>query len=110
MDLFAPELRRDPYPAYAAVRAATPVLHVPAAQLWAVLGHDAVKRVLTDHAVFRSDAAPARGGAFQWLLFMDPPRHTRLRALVNRAFTSRSVAALEPAVRRLAVERIAATL
>lgn len=110
MDLFSPELRRDPYPAYAAARARTPVLHLPDARLWAVLGHDAVKRVLSDHAVFRSDVAPARGMAFEWLLFMDPPRHTRLRALISRAFTSRTVAALAPAITRLAVERIAATL
>jgi len=110
MDLFAPEHRRDPYPTYAAVRAATPVVHVPDARSWVVLGYDAVKRVLTDHAVFRSDAAPARGQAFEWLLFMDPPRHTRLRALIGRAFTSRAIAALEPVIRRLAEDRIAATI
>jgi cytochrome P450 len=39
-------------------------------------------------------------------LAMDPPRHTRMRALVSRAFTPRRVAALEPRVRDIAVRHI----
>ena len=35
------------------------------------------------------------------MLFLDPPDHTRLRALVNKAFTPRAVAALEPHIREL---------
>ena len=35
-------------------------------------------------------------------MFMDPPRHTKLRAIISRAFTPRSIAALEPRVRELA--------
>src|SRR5262249_39289719 len=36
-----------------------------------------------------------------WFLFFDPPRHTRLRALITRAFTPSSVASLEPRIREL---------
>jgi cytochrome P450 len=36
-----------------------------------------------------------------WFIFFDPPRHTRLRALITRAFTPRSVANLEPRIREL---------
>ena len=36
------------------------------------------------------------------MIFMDPPRHDRLRKLVSRAFTPRRVAALEPFIRTLA--------
>ena len=40
------------------------------------------------------------------MLELDPPRHTRLRGLVNRAFTSRNVAGLEPDIRQIAVSLI----
>lgn len=33
-----------------------------------------------------------------WLVFQDPPQHTRLRKLVNKAFTPRTIAALEPKI------------
>jgi cytochrome P450 len=38
------------------------------------------------------------------MIFADPPRHTKLRALVSRAFTPRSSAALEPSIRQLSGE------
>jgi cytochrome P450 len=39
-------------------------------------------------------------------LAMDPPRHTRMRALVSRGFTPRRVADLEPRVRAIASEHL----
>jgi cytochrome P450 len=44
------------------------------------------------------------------LLGMDPPQHTRLRALVNRGFTPRRVAALEPRIRALCKQIVDAVL
>jgi cytochrome P450 len=41
------------------------------------------------------------GGPPEWMIFQDPPRHLRLRALVAQAFTPGSVAALEPRIRDL---------
>ena len=35
------------------------------------------------------------------MLFLDPPDHSRLRALVNQTFTPRTVNALEARIRRL---------
>ena len=104
MDLFSVSTRRDPYPLYDQLRATTPVLHVPGPDLWVVFGHDAVKRALSDHACFSSDVGPARGNRFEWLLFADPPRHTQLRAIIGRAFTSRSIAGLAPRIRALTGE------
>jgi cytochrome P450 len=97
--MFSEEMRRDPYPIYAQLRATTPVLHVQG--LWVLLGYESVKRALTDTACFSSNVSPTRGEHFEWLLFMDPPRHTELRAIMSRAFTSRSIAALEPRIRAL---------
>ena len=101
MEMFSEATRRDPYPLYAQLRQTMPVLHLEAQKLWVVLGYDAVKRVLHDTECFSSNAAPARGGSFEWLLFMDPPRHAQLRSIVNRAFTSRAIAGLEPRIREL---------
>src|SRR5688572_7578861 len=101
MDLFSESTRRDPYPVYARLRAAGPVLHVPGPDLWIALSYDAVKRLLHDHATFSSNVGPTRSVQFEWLLFTDPPRHTELRGLISRAFTSRSIAALEARIREL---------
>lgn len=106
MDLFSEATRRDPYPLYDRLRRDSPVLHVPTLDLWVVFGYDAVKRALTDHEAFSSDVGPSRGNRFQWLLFLDPPRHTQLRAIISRAFTARSIAALEPRIRARACELI----
>src|SRR5688572_3956270 len=110
MELFSDEARREPHRLYGQLRAAGSVLHVPAASLWLLLGHEAVKRALTDHEIFSSDVAPSRGVTFQWLLFMDPPRHTALRAIISRAFTPRSIAGLEGRIRALSRELLDAVV
>ncbi|HEU0035908.1 MAG TPA: cytochrome P450 [Kofleriaceae bacterium] len=108
MSLFDDNMRRDPYPVYERMRAASPVFHFAPADLWFLFDHTSVKRALHDHEAFSSAVGGTRGVAFEWLMFMDPPRHTKLRAIINRAFTSRSIAALEPRVRELAVPLVEA--
>jgi cytochrome P450 len=107
MHLFSEEMRRNPYPFYAQLRAASPLLHVPGADLWAVLDYEGVKRALHDHESFSNDVAPSRGVRFEWLLFTDPPRHTKLRAIVSRAFTPRAVAELEPRIQAICQQLLA---
>jgi cytochrome P450 len=102
MTLFNDAMRRDPYPMYEQLRAATPVMHVPAQDVWLVLDYAGVRRALHDQAAFSSSVGGTRGVQFEWLLFMDPPRHTKLRAILSKAFTPRSIAALEPRIRELA--------
>ena len=98
---FSDELRRDPYPLYEQMRAHSPVLHLPPPfDVWMVFDFDGVKRVLSDHQAF-SSAVPAPKN---WFLFSDPPRHTKLRGLISRAFTPRVVANLEPHIRELSRE------
>jgi cytochrome P450 len=106
LDLFSDEMRRNPYPAYDRLRAASPVLHLEAFDLWMILDYDGVRRALTDHAVFSSDLShvPGQGNPGEWFLFFDPPRHTRLRALIAKAFTPRVVANLEPRIRELSCQ------
>jgi cytochrome P450 len=100
MTLFTDDVRRDPFPLYDRMRGSSP-LHVPGADLWMVFRYEHVKRVLSDHESFSSSVSRTRGHGFEWLLFMDPPRHTELRALILKAFTPRTIAALEPRIREL---------
>jgi cytochrome P450 len=95
------EMLRDPFPVYDRIRSEGGLLHEPRADLWLLFDHESVKRVLTDHDGFSSAVSPAEARSARWLLFTDPPRHTRLRTLIARAFTPRAVASLEPRIRAL---------
>jgi cytochrome P450 len=96
MSFISAEMRRNPYTVYDQLRSASPVVHDPQANLWMVFDYDGVKRTLNDHDAFSSRYGPA-----EWIVFMDPQRHTKLRALIAQAFTPRSVANLEPRIREL---------
>lgn len=100
----------DPYPLYRRYREADPV-HL-ADGTWYLFRHDDVARVLTGRD-FGRGALPARIPADcphlrrttdNWMVFMDPPEHTRVRALVAKSFTPRVVERLRPRIRRIAAE------
>ncbi|RKH10958.1 cytochrome P450 [Corallococcus sp. CA053C] len=59
---------------------------------------------LRSSEAFSSVVETPTGKALDWLVFSDPPRHSKLRAIVLRAFTPRSIASLEPRVRELSRE------
>lgn len=101
MDFLSDEVRRDPYPLYARLRQASPLLHDPRMDAWMVFDYGGVKRALHHHEAFSSSPATSGRAAPDWFIFADPPRHTRMRGLISRAFTPRSVAALEPRIRWL---------
>jgi cytochrome P450 len=105
---FSPQVREDPYPFYADLRRHAPVCHVPALGCWAVSRYEDVVSILKDPATFSSTSlmtAMSDLNAVPGVPFMiasDPPVHTRLRKLVNRAFTPRAVAEMEPRIREIA--------
>lgn len=101
MNVFTDEVRRDPFALYAQMRAVSPVLKAPGTDLFLLFEHADVKRALRDHAAFSSSVGATRGVSLEWLLFLDPPRHTLLRAIVSKAFTVRSIAVLEHRVRKI---------
>ena len=106
MDLFSDDMRRNPYPMYDRMRGSSPVFHLAPFDLWIIFDFEGVKRALVDHDTFSSDLShvPGQGNPGQWFLFFDPPRHTKLRALISKAFTPRVVANLEPRIRELSRE------
>jgi cytochrome P450 len=110
LDLFSEAMRRHPYPVYDQVRSASPLLHDPRSDFWMIFDYEGVKRALNDHDTFSSRSAPPGGGALDWLIFFDPPRHTKLRALILRAFTPRSVSNLEPRIRELSAALLDQTI
>src|SRR5438445_2019055 len=101
MNLFSDEARRNPFPLYDEMRRRSPVFHEPRSDLWMIFDYDGVKRALNDQEAFSSNPMTANHPAPQWIIFMDPPRHTKLRALISKAFTPRVVANLEPRIREL---------
>jgi len=97
----APDVRRDPYPHYHALRARAPVLFLPRPGYWAVLRHEDVTGVLKEPALFSSSILR---GFDSTLIGADPPAHTRVRRIVTEAFTPRKLAALEAHVRARAAQ------
>jgi len=103
-------VHEDPYPFYARLREEAPVYHNEKDDFWALSRHADVSAALRDEKRFSSRNGiriePPFWGpqAEQFFSFvaMDPPKHTRMRALVNRAFTPRRVAALEPRLLEIA--------
>jgi cytochrome P450 len=112
MNLFSDEMRRNPYPVYDQMRSRSPVLHYLPADLWLIFDYEGVKRALNDPDTFSSRATPPGdpGPPPEWFIFLDPPRHTRMRALIMRAFTPRVVANLEPRIRELSRDLLDQTI
>ncbi len=101
----------DPFPWYARMREASPVLHDADTRSWHVFGYDDVRRVLSDHERFSSNFSLAQGQAAgddaplgSSLIATDPPRHRQLRNLVNQAFTPRAVDRLGPRISEIVDE------
>jgi cytochrome P450 len=107
-DPFSYEQDEDPYPIYRRMRDEAPAYYSPRQGFWALTRFDDVLAALVDSETYSSlhgtslefmDTPKPDSGL---IIFMDPPRHTRYRNLVSKAFTPRSMAEIEPEVRRIA--------
>lgn len=105
---YAIEVQEDPYPYYKVLRAEHPLYWSEKGNCWALSRYDDVAAACTDASRFSSargnvmDDDPARMG--NTLGTSDPPKHDRLRALVNAAFMRGRVLDREPQVRALTRE------
>jgi cytochrome P450 len=107
-----PDFVQNPYPFYDRARACGPFFHWADYGLVCTPNGSAVNAILRDRR-FGREAPPELAPPVpdhlrpfyaveaHSMLELEPPRHTRLRALVLRAFTSRRIAALEPEIRQL---------
>ena len=79
----------DPYPDYAVWRNKQPIWWADDINAWVVSRYDDVRAIMKDAKKFSSQAMGERDDEISLpLLTDDPPKHTQLRAIVNKAFTS----------------------
>ena len=103
-----PEFIADPYPTYHRLRAEDPVHRSPLG-FWVLTRYEDVVTALRDPRLAKEAIAAviaARYGAAMpamglSMLDRDPPDHTRLRGLVNKAFTPRVVEGLRPHIQKI---------
>jgi unspecific monooxygenase len=112
-----PDFFNHPYPAYAAIRDLSPAFFWEDYGFWCFARFADVSALLRDRRFGRTIAeagareskphlAPFDALERHSMLELEPPEHTRLRNLVNRAFVSRRIEKLGPRIERLAHERI----
>ncbi|MGV8939188.1 MAG: cytochrome P450 [Allorhizobium sp.] len=119
LDARDPAFFGDPNRAYAALHAACPTFYWQEQKQWFVTGYDNVNALLRDrrfgrqilHVASRAELGMAEPLAHtrhfdaaeaHSLLEIEPPEHTRLRTLINRAFVSRHIEKMKPEIEALA--------
>jgi len=98
---------RDPYPRYAQWRERHPIWFDAQSGHWVLSRHDDVMNVLKDHQRFSSSAMGGLGTQLPPITD-DPPRHTQLRSIVNKAFTTAMLKSMEGDVCAIANDLVGA--
>jgi cytochrome P450 len=111
-DPFVPGLAANPYPTYASLRHESPVFELAPGGIFGVCRHKDILAVfkqpnLFSSAGFRPLLEPAWLGEVgnpivRSILVMDPPTHSRLRTLINPAFSGEAMSAISASVQRIA--------
>jgi cytochrome P450 len=99
---FAPDVKEDPYPYYAWLRAEQPVYFNDQLDFWAISRYADVVAAARNPEVFSSaqGIGPAKV-RLPMMITQDPPDHRRLRALAGKAFTPRMVMQQEHRIREI---------
>ncbi len=110
---FDPDFVQNPAPTFARGRAEHPVFRHGALPMFSAFLYEDILPIFRNPASWSAVNLPPPNAAElglpvepeeQSMLGQDPPRHTRLRGLVNQAFTPRMIRQLEPRIRRIAGE------
>ena len=114
--VFSDEILQDPYPMYARLLEEGPLHYVDVGSnwpVWSVFSHTECSSIAKDPRCSAKRAQQlllplplSRQAEFSelarmfslWLIFMDPPEHTRLRKLLNKGFSPTAIEALRPQV------------
>ena len=117
--VFSDEILQDPYPTYTRLLEEGPLHYVDVGSKWAVwsvFGHAECSAIAKDPRCSAKRARQmllplplSRQTEFSelarmfslWLIFMDPPEHTRLRKLLNKGFAPAAIEAVRPQVQDL---------
>lgn len=118
--LFTDEIVQDPYPAYRRLREQGPLHFLDVSRgawgVWGVFSHAECSAVLKDPRISakRADRMLVllpmnKQSEFKelaqllglWMLFLDPPEHSRLRKLMNKGFGQTTAEALRPQVEKV---------
>jgi cytochrome P450 len=121
-DLGKPATNANPFPEFARLRAEDPVHWSLAMKAWIITRHADVKNVALNNRqisadrltpFFKTNPEYQRGSIDSlvrylnhWMVFRDPPDHTRLRRLFNKAFTPTSVSNLRPSIENIVAHLI----
>ena len=119
-----PLIRNNPFPFYRALRKQEPVYYDPKLDTYLVTRYEDAQTVLRDPITFSlehgyqdryangfvdelAEIMNRDGGGFiRDIIATDPPAHTRLRRLTEKAFTAHRVKSLEPRIRQIVVDLI----
>jgi len=118
-----PAIRKDPFPFYRALRRQDPVYYDPGLDLYLVTRYEDAYTVLQDDVTYSLEHGyqdryggenlaefaailERDGGGFSRDLAIDPPAHTRLRKLTEKAFTAHRVKSLEPRIRKIVIDLV----
>lgn len=111
-DLFSPEFKANPHPTFAKMRVDDPIYaHKDRSgqTIWYFTRYADVVAVMRDARFVKEQPdKPPTNPINQNMLFADPPDHTRLRTLVNQAFTPRRIAQMAPTLQTIADDLIGA--
>ncbi|MDZ7970619.1 MAG: cytochrome P450 [Nostoc sp. DedSLP03] len=118
---YDPKFQANPYPIYHNLRSVEPI-HQSFTGMWVITRYVDAKAVLRDprfcvnkmsnnvkhksYYLKQQDFNTLAQAIDKWLIFLDPPEHTRLRGLISKAFTSTTIKFLRPQIQKITDELI----